>query len=292
VFAPGLLSINHGGDALQMMAQDPQAAGALPQGLATNAQVRLKDGRLLDVRAFVDTPRPSVALISASVQLGEASRDGRLELGDPDELPQNARLIFSVRAREPASFAHDEHIEVATADESAATTLSLQSGSITLERAAVAVAVLDPAVAFGPSVFGALKFRVALAGVSGDWQPLATLVRLPTIADLRCPSTPELACKLSGVNLFLIDSLSTDREFTHPVPVPDGFPGYTLPIPQPTDGRLYLRLRDDPAIVNPVSVPVVALPPSAEESARAEQRHAAAVNPPTVPPDPLAVSSQ
>jgi hypothetical protein len=96
------------------------------------------------------------------------------------------------------------------------------------------------------------------------------------LADLRCPSTPELACQLSGAKLFLVDSLSIDRQFSHPVQVPDGFPGYTLPIPQPTDGRLYLRLRDDPAVINPVTVQVAALPPSAAEIARAEARHAAA----------------
>jgi hypothetical protein len=296
VFAPGPLSVNHGGDALLMIAQDPQAAAALPQGVTGGAQVRLKDGRALEARATVDAPRPSVALISASVQLPASARDGNVQLGDPAELPQDARLVFSVRAREPASFAYDERIEVATTDESATTTLSLAAGSITLERSTVAVAVLDPAVAFGRSVFGPLKFRVTLAGSIGDWQPIATLVRLPVLTDLRCPSTPELACKLSGANLFLIDSLSADDDFSHPVPVPDGFPGNTLPIPQPTDGHLFLRLRDDPAVVNPVNVQVVALPPSPEELARAEQRHAAATRtppqvPPPVPPPALAADA-
>jgi hypothetical protein len=282
-FAPGALTVNHGSDTLLMTAQDPKAADALHQGDAANAQVRLKDGRVLAVHATVDAPRPSVALISASVQLAASDRDGNILLADPHELPQDARLIFSVRARLPASFAYDEVIEVATADETATTTLSLAGGSITLERSSVAVAVLDAALAFGPSVFGPLKFRVTLAGSAGDWQPLATLVRLPVLADLRCPATPELACKLSGAKLFLVDSLSVDRQFTHPVPVPDGFPGYTLPIPQPTDGRLYLKLRDDPDVVNPVTVQVVALPPSAEESARAEARHAAAQSPLATP---------
>jgi hypothetical protein len=34
------------------------------------------------------------------------------------------------------------------------------------------------------------------------------------------------------------------------VQVPDGFPGNTLPVPHPASGELYVRLRDDPAIVN------------------------------------------
>jgi hypothetical protein len=282
-FAPGALTFNHGSDTLLMTAQDSSAAGALRQGEAANAQVRLKDGRVLALHATVDAPRPSVALISASVQRAAADRDGNILLADPRELPRDARLIFSVRARTPASFAYDELIEVATADESASTTLSLASGSITLERSSVAVAVLDAALAFGPSVFGPLKFRVTLAGSAGDWQPLATLVRLPVLADLRCPATPELACKLSGAKLFLVDSLSVDSQFSHPVPVPDGFAGYTLPIPQPTDGRLYLKLRDDPDVVNPVTVQVVALPPSAEESPAATSAPTASAFPAPAP---------
>ena len=46
------------------------------------------------------------------------------------------------------------------------------------------------------------------------------------LKDLTCPSTPELACKLTGFNLFLVESVSSDPQFKHPVQVPDGFPGY------------------------------------------------------------------
>ena len=128
------------------------------------------------------------------------------------------------------------------------------------------------------SAFGPLQFRVIVNGVTGDWQPLATLVRLPVLKDLTCPSTPELACKLTGSNLFLVDSVSSDPQFSHPVQVPDGFPGYALPVPQPTDGRLYVKLRDDPSAVNPVAMAVVQLPPSPEETARAAARLAAATS--------------
>ena len=56
---------------------------------------------------------------------------------------------------------------------------------------------------FGMAAFGPLQFRMVVNGVSGDWQPLATLVRLPVLKDLTCPSRPELACKLTGSDLFL-----------------------------------------------------------------------------------------
>ena len=84
----------------------------------------------------------------------------------------------------------------------------------------------------------------------GSWMPLATLVQLPRLTSLECPETGDVACRLSGTDLFLIDSVSADRQFRTPVEVPDGFPGTTLPVPHPASGELYVRLRDDPAIVN------------------------------------------
>jgi hypothetical protein len=153
--------------------------------------------------------------------------------------------------------------------------LSLGNG-ITLQNATVAVATLEPARAFGFSAAGALQFRVLTGGVAGDWQPLATLVRLPQLQDLKCPATAEVACKLSGSNLFLIDSVATDREFSHPVQVPDGFPGSSLPVPHPTAGPLYVKLRDDPSVVHSSALMAQQLPASTEEAARAPARHAAA----------------
>jgi hypothetical protein len=194
-----------------------------------------------------------------------------------------------VHAQSPPSFGHDEKIEVATADESFSTTLSLADGGITLEDSKVAVATLDPAKAFGPSAFGPLQFRVVANGVTGDWRPLATLVRLPVLKDLKCPATPELACKLSGSNLFLVDSVSSNPQFDHPVQVPDGFPGYALPVPHPTDGQLYVKLRDDPSVVNLAALGTQQLPPSPDEAARAPARHAAAhgeSDPPAQQPPP------
>jgi hypothetical protein len=223
----------------------------------------------------VEAPRPSVKLIAKSVQLSSSSSDSNIRLADQDELPNDAKLTFSLRAQSPPVFAHDEKIEVATADESFSTNLNLGNGGITLENEKVAVALLDPASAFGPSAFGRLQFRVIANGVTGDWQPLVTLVRLPMLRELKCPSTPELACKLSGANLFLIDSISSDSRFGHPVQIPDGFPGYSVPVPHPTDGQLYVKLRDDPSVVNQAVLAAQSLPPSPDEAARTVVRQAA-----------------
>jgi hypothetical protein len=278
LFVPGKLSTSATGDELSMEAPDVRTTAALRQGESVKAKVTLKDGRVIALNASVEPPRPSVVLIGKSVQLSSSGSDSNIRLANPGELPQGAILTFSLHAQAPPAFSHDEQIEVATADESFSQALSLANGGITLENTKVAVATLDPAKAFGPSAFGPLQFRVTVNGVASEWQPLATLVRLPVLKDLQCPSTAALACKLSGSNLFLIDSVSGDAQFSNPVQVPDGFPGYAMPVPHPTDGRLYVKLRDDPSVVNPASLAPQQLPPSPDEAARALVRQAAVHN--------------
>src|SRR3546814_1604697 len=85
-----------------------------------------------------------------------------------------------MRAQTPARFTRQQQIEVATADETFSTTLAIGNG-IKLENSKVALASLEPAKAFGFSAFGPLKFRPVVNGVAGDWQALATLVRLPVL---------------------------------------------------------------------------------------------------------------
>src|ERR1700730_4655598 len=76
-----------------------------------------KDGRVIDLKASVDPPRPKVALIGKSVQPSPSSSDSNIALSNPDELPEDATLTFSVQSQIPAAFSHDETIEVATAEE-------------------------------------------------------------------------------------------------------------------------------------------------------------------------------
>lgn len=288
-FTPGKLTSAQGTDELTLVAQLPNSA-ATPASAASNAaatalattfkegesltaHVTLKDGRVFDLDTLVAAPRPSVALIGKSVQLSSTSGATNIQLIDADELPQDATLTFSVRAANPTQFARDEQIEVATGDESFSTTLGLANGGITLEDSQVAVATLNPTRAFGPSAFGPLQFRVVVDGVAGDWHPLVTLVRLPVLQRLTCPATPDLACKLSGSNLFLLDAVSADTHFDHPTEVPDGFPGYSLPVPHPAGGQLYVRLRDDPSVVNEASLVAETLPPTPAEAARLAAAH-------------------
>lgn len=291
VFLPAKLTTGQGKDELAMVAQDPRAAGTLLHGDSTKAKVMLKDGRALTLAVAVDPPRPSATLIGKSVQPSASSSASNIQLADPDELPQDARLTFSLRSQSLDGFTHDDKVEVGTIDGSSTTTLSVSNGSIMLEDAHVAVAMLDPSKAFGTSTFGPLQFRVVSGDAAGDWHPLATLVRLPVLRELKCPATAELACRLSGSNLFLVEAVSNDSRFAHPVQVPDGFPGYALPVPHPTDGPLYVKLRDYPSVVNATALTAQSLPPSADEASRAEVRHEAQSTPdntptaaPTAPP--------
>jgi hypothetical protein len=275
VFLPGKLTTGQGKDQLTMVAQDAQAAGALVHGDPTKAKVMLKDGRALTLAVAVDEPRPNATLIGKSVQPSASSNASNIQLADPAELPQDARLTFSLRSQSAGGFTHDDKVEVATVDGSSTTTLSVSNGSIMLEDSRVAIANLDPSKAFGSSTFGPLQFRVVSGDASGDWHPLATLVRLPVLRELKCPATADLACRLSGSNLFLVEAVSNDSKFAHPVQVPDGFPGYALPVPHPTDGPLYVKLRDYPSVVNATALTAQSLPSSPDEVSRAEVRHEA-----------------
>ena len=63
------------------------------------------------------------------------------------------------------------------------------------------------------------------------------------------------SCTLRGSNLFLIDSIASDAAFTHSIQVPEGFPGQSINVPRPQAKTLYVKLRDDPDVVNTLQVP-------------------------------------
>ncbi len=246
-FSPGTLSTTGGHDELTLVGRSAPVA-QLRQGEATRGRVALKDGRLLDVRVAIEAPRPSARIIDKSAQPLGTSGGVDIHLAGTEDLPQNSQVTFSLRAQSPATFGRDERIEVAT-EAGLSTVLDARNG-LTFENARVAVATFDPAKALGPSAFGPLRFRRVNDTVSGDWHPLATLVRLPLLKALECPDSADDPCTLSGQNLFLLDSVAGDAQFTRAVRVPEGFPGRTLEVPHPVSSQLYVKLRDDPAVVS------------------------------------------
>jgi len=256
-FVPTKLSRAEKKDELQLaVAGSAPSAAALQINEKLIAHVDLKDGRVLDLQTTVENPRPKVELISKSVQPG-ATRSP-VQLKGQDALPQDGRLSFFLKSEVPESFPRTEKIEVSSLDESFHVLLSVADGTLILQNSETVLAVLDPLKSFGPSAFGPLRFRpVETGGESGDWQPLATLVRIPTLKEVRCPGSPDKQCRLIGSNLFLIDSVASDPQFTHEVSVPIGFPESTLSVPRPNGTLLYIKLRDDPATVEPLILSVL-----------------------------------
>lgn len=255
-FLPASLSTPRGGDELTLLAQDAAAAAAFRPGQPLAATALLRDGRVVKVGVTVAAARPRVALIAKSLSL---AGDHRLQLASEDLLPLTATLRFSVRADVPPSLAREQAIEVATVDEAFSTTLTLANGGLRREDSRIAVATLEPAKAFGPSAFGPLRFRTLVNGLAGDWLPLTTLVRLPAVDRVECPASVELACRLSGSDLFLIAAVAGSPGFESAALVPDGFPGSSLSVPRPVDGLLYVKLRDDPSLAHPLRVSTTGL---------------------------------
>jgi hypothetical protein len=259
-FKPAPLASNGDSDELSLLAADPNAATKLTAGETAEAKVTLKDGRVVSLDTTIESPRPRVTLIGKSIEPAASSAPSEIQLAGQDELPQNALLTFSIHAQAPAAFTGNEKLEVATTHGSFLTTLTLTNG-LTLEDSQVALATLATGKAFGSSASGPLRFRIVEDGVAGDWQPLATLVRLPVFRAIQCKDGPSKPCKLTGSKLFLVNSIANNPQFDQAVQVPEGFPGYALTVPPPVAGQLYVKLHDDPSVVNPVVIPASELPP-------------------------------
>ena len=245
-------------DELRLSSADVVAVAGLRPDEKAAAHVTLKDGRLLDVQATVEPPRSKVTLISKSVQPAPNSTPSSIRLANQDDIPQDGQLSFFLKAQVPATFAGTEKIEVATANESFHVLLSLADGNLVLQDPQTVLAMVNPLKSLGPSAFGPLRFRpVNSDGAGGDWQPLANVVRVPSLKEIRCPDNPDKQCTLAGTNLFLIDSVDSDPHFAHAVSVPIGFADSNLRVPRPNGTLLYLKLRDDPTAVNVAVLPVL-----------------------------------
>jgi len=241
---------------LDLVAQNPGDLGELKAGSALSVRVTLKDGRVLNVPAVVAPPRPKVTLVSKNVQ--QASVPSPIRFGNPDELSQDGKLSFYLKTEIPEHFPHNEKIEVATLDGAYDATLSLADGNLILQDSSSVLAVVEPAKAASTGAFGALRLRpVDVDGAKGDWQSLAVLVRTPSLKEVRCPDAPDQPCILHGSNLFLLDSVASDREFKNAVQVPAGYMNATLTVPRPNGTLLYIRLRDNPTTVDVLALPVL-----------------------------------
>ncbi len=228
-------------------------APKLRPGDRLTASLSLKDGRTLTLPVTVASARLSVTLLSKSIV---QSADNTIHLADKDDLPVNQQLIFSLKSAAP--FPRTAKLEIASADESLHTVLSVATGNLILQNPHTILATLDPLSAFGTSAFGPIRLRpISADGTAGEWLSLVTLVRLPTLNDLHCPADTTQPCTISGSSLYLVDSIATDAAFTTPTSVPEGFVGNTLTLPRPAKSGFFLKLRDDPTAANSVTLPIL-----------------------------------
>jgi len=256
LFTPDSLTRANQQDELKLTTADQTAKSKLHAGDRFTVHATLKDERVLDLQSQVEGPRPAITILTKSIQLDQTAPPA-VRLGSQEELPQDGRLSFFLKTTVPETFPATEKVEVATSDESFRVLLSFKDGNLTLEDSKTVLAVLDPMKLLGPSAFGPLKFRpVTGEGTNGDWQPLANLVRIPMLTALHCVSAPEKQCTLSGDKLFLLDSVSADADFANSVTVPEGFVEDALAIPPPKGKTLYIKLRDDPATIDTVALPL------------------------------------
>jgi hypothetical protein len=143
----------------------------------------------------VAQPRPQVALIGKTIDLGP--RGEAIRLGGEDQLPQDGKLSFILKAEVPSTFPRNQQIEVETEDASFRVVLSLNDGTLILEDAQNVIAEFDPH-SFGRSAFGPLRFRAVQGELKGDWKPRrrwCEFRRLPPFVALQVPprNAPSLA---------------------------------------------------------------------------------------------------
>ncbi len=259
-------------DELQMSAEKPEKL-ALHEKQALATHVLLKDGRALDVRGRVLAARPKLSLVSKVIEPAASP----IHLDSQDDLPVDARLHFRLKSEQPGTFDKTEKVEVASLDGFYHTELSLDNNSLIRQNAHTVMATLEIAKSFGASSFGALRFRpVSGDGVKGDWQQLATLVRLPELTELHCPAAQDEPCMLSGSNLFLIEAVASDAQFQHATPVSENAMDVKIEVPRPKGKLLYVKLRDDPSSVHTLQMPVKKDAPVASKEAAGKGENSAA----------------
>jgi hypothetical protein len=210
------------------------SAGVSPDD-RSDATVKLKDGRTMTANISAEAARPGLKLLSFKAT--PEQKDGAMPviLGAKDDIPLDGKLTFVVQTKDV--FPHTQTIEVATANGSVHTSLSLATNNLVLQDDHTAVATLDTLKAFGRSGFGKLQMRpVAADGTSGDWTPLGTLVRAPEITAIHCTSADAPTCTVDGSTLFLVQSFGASKDFAKATDVPTGFAENNFTVPTPADG--------------------------------------------------------
>jgi hypothetical protein len=248
-----------------------QASAGVAPADGSDAVVKLKDGRSMTVNVSAEAARPGLNLLSFKAAPAQTSGAIPVMLAAKDDIPLNGTLTFVVQTKDV--FPRTQTVEVATADGSVHTSLSLAENTLVLQDEHTAVATLNPLKAFGQSAFGKLQMRpVAADGTAGNWTPLGVLVRTPQITAIHCTTPDAPTCTADGSNFFLVQAFGAGKDFAKPTDVPTGYAENSFTVPTPADGAtLYLKLRDDPNALATITLPApiqraVAGPPPAAPS--------------------------
>ncbi len=252
-FAPAGLERVGSSDQLTVTSDADGLSNRFKPGQQMIAKIELKDGRTLSLPVTVANSRPRVGLADKNVEPAAAAAPVALSVLGDNAVLQGATIAFSVRAEGDTRFRGREAVEIATADGSSAATVKIGAG-LTMVDPQILVASIDVSKALGQSAFGPLRFRLIQEEVSSDWQPLTTLVRLPRLSAVTCSEIAS-SCTLAGSDLFLIDSIASDAEFTDAVQIPHGYTGTRVSTPRERSGHLFIRLRDAPQVAVRVRVP-------------------------------------
>lgn len=246
-FTPQDMSRVAGADQLAIAITDPQRIASLAVGATKTARIKFANGRSTDIDVTVAPSRPGFMLVEKTIAPAAVSAGLAIVLKNRDAVPVDSVLTFSIRATGTTRFTGHEVVDVVAGPGLASVQLT-PAGGLVVRDEAIGVATLDPAKAFTRSAFGPLRFRIVQDGVPGEWQPLATLVRLPVIEAVKC-ADERGPCMLSATGLYLIDAVANNAALAGAVSVPEGITSNRLAVPHPRIGRLYLRLHDDPASV-------------------------------------------
>jgi hypothetical protein len=159
-----------------------------------SARLTLKDGRTLTLPVTVAPPRPSVVILSKNIGQPTGSP---IHLAGKDDLPINQQLVFSLRSAAP--FPRTGQLEIAGADDTLHTTLSVAAGNLVLQNPHTLLATLDPLKAFGRSTTITAMHTITNASSVPMFTilPISSIgVTLPTIAASIPPgSFPSTACE-------------------------------------------------------------------------------------------------
>ena len=152
----------------------------------------------------------------------------------PTRMTSPSTSNSSSRSSRPHPFPRTGKLEIANADDTLHTTLTVASGNLILQNPHTLLATLDPLKPSAPPPSGpSASAPISPDGTPGDWLPLVTLVRLPTLKDLRCPPDVTQPCTLSGCALYL----STPSPPTPPSPTPPPSPRASSATPSPSPAQ-------------------------------------------------------